>query len=99
MDELVINVMNTPVKAIESEFPVRIERYELAADSAGPGKFRGGLGTRRQWRIVVEESAINLRTDRFKFASAGVFGAAVRKGAPFWSKTTIRSIATLVFSR
>lgn len=75
MDELVINVMNTPVEAIESEFPVRIERYELAADSAGPGKFRGGLGTRRQWRIMVEESAINLRTDRFKFASPGVFGA------------------------
>ena len=29
MDELVINVMNTPVEAVESEFPVRVERYEL----------------------------------------------------------------------
>ncbi|HEX9463765.1 MAG TPA: hydantoinase B/oxoprolinase family protein [Alphaproteobacteria bacterium] len=75
MDELVVNVMNTPVEAVESEFPVRIERYELAVDSAGPGKFRGGLGIRRQWRILVEESAINLRSDRFKYASPGVFGA------------------------
>ncbi len=75
MDELVINVMNTPVEAVESEFPVRVERYELVTDSAGPGTFRGGLGTRRQWRILAEESVINLRTDRFKFSSPGVFGA------------------------
>ena len=30
MDELVVNVMNTPVEAVETEFPVRVERYELA---------------------------------------------------------------------
>ncbi|MBI3014818.1 MAG: hydantoinase B/oxoprolinase family protein [Candidatus Tectomicrobia bacterium] len=75
MDELVVNVMNTPVEAVESEFPVRVESYELVPDSAGPGTFRGGLGTRRQWRILAEESVINLRTDRFKFSSPGVFGA------------------------
>ncbi len=75
MDELVINVMNTPVEAVETEFPVRVERYELVTDSAGPGTFRGGLGTRRQWRILAEESVINIRTDRFKFSSPGVFGA------------------------
>ena len=37
MDELVVNVMNMPVEAIEGEFPVRVERYELARDSGGPG--------------------------------------------------------------
>jgi N-methylhydantoinase B len=81
MDELVVNVMNTPVEALESEFPVRVERYELATDSAGPGTFRGGLGTRRQWRILAEESIINLRTDRFKFASPGLFGAGRAKAS------------------
>jgi N-methylhydantoinase B len=75
MDELVVNVMNTPVEAIETEFPVRIERYELAADSGGPGMFRGGLGVRRQWRILADETSVNLRMDRFKFSSLGVFGA------------------------
>jgi N-methylhydantoinase B len=75
MDELVVNVMNTPVEAIETEFPVRVERYELACDSGGPGMFRGGLGVRRQWRILAEESSVNLRMDRFKFSSPGVFGA------------------------
>src|SRR5262249_21667890 len=67
MDELVVNVMNTPVEAIETEFPVRVDRYELACDSGGPGAFRGGLGVRRQWRILAEESSVNLRMDRFKF--------------------------------
>jgi N-methylhydantoinase B len=67
--------MNTPVEAVETEFPVRVERYELAQDSGGPGTFRGGLGVRRQWRVLGEESVINLRTDRFKFSSPGIFGA------------------------
>ena len=75
MDELVVNVMNTPIEAVETEFPVRVERYELAQDSGGPGVFRGGLGVRRQWRVLGEESVINLRTDRFKFSSPGIFGA------------------------
>jgi len=75
MDELVVNVMNTPVEAVETEFPVRVERYELAQDSGGPGTFRGGLGVRRQWRILADEAVINLRTDRFKFSSPGIFGA------------------------
>jgi N-methylhydantoinase B len=75
MDELVVNVMNTPVEAIETEFPVRIERYELVRDSGGAGTFRGGLGVRRQWRILSDESSVNLRMDRFKFSSPGVFGA------------------------
>jgi N-methylhydantoinase B len=75
MDELVINVMNTPVEAVESEFPVRIERYDLPIDSGGAGTFRGGLGTRRQWRILADETNVNLRTDRFKFSSPGLFGA------------------------
>jgi N-methylhydantoinase B len=30
---------------------------------------------RRQWRILAEESSVNLRMDRFKFSSPGVFGA------------------------
>jgi N-methylhydantoinase B len=75
MDELVVNVMNTPIEAIETEFPVRIERYELVRDSGGAGTFRGGLGVRRQWRILADESTVNLRMDRFKFSSPGVFGA------------------------
>jgi N-methylhydantoinase B len=75
MDELVINVMNTPVEAVETEFPVRVERYELIPDSGGAGKFRGGLGARRVWQNLADETSVNLRTDRFRFSSPGLFGA------------------------
>ena len=76
MDELVVNVMNTPVEAVESEFPVRVERYELVQDSAGPGTLprrarrRGATGA-----SSPRNSVINMRSDRFKFASPGIFGA------------------------
>ncbi len=86
-DDLVVNVMNTPVESIETEFPLRIERYELVADSGGAGRFRGGLGTRRMWRILAEEATVNLRSDRFKFSSTGLFGASKAKS----SHATLRS--------
>ena len=92
MDELVINVMNTPVEAVESEFPVRIERYDLPIDSGGAGTFRGGLGTRRQWRVLADETSVNLRTDRFKFSSPGLFGAKPR--APVAGLRSIRRAAS-----
>ena len=74
-DDLAINVLNTPVESMETEFPVRIERYALIPDSAGPGKFRGGLGAVRDWRVIADEMVFNLRTDRFKHSQTGVFGA------------------------
>ncbi|MDP4594220.1 MAG: hydantoinase B/oxoprolinase family protein [Beijerinckiaceae bacterium] len=79
MDDLVNNVMNGPVEALETEFPMRIEAYELVTDSGGAGQFRGGLGTRRRWRILSEEATVNLRSDRFKHASPGLFGAGPAK--------------------
>ena len=39
---------NLPVEAAEHEFPLTILRYEFIPDSGGPGRFRGGLGTRRE---------------------------------------------------
>ncbi len=75
MDDLVNNVMNGPAEALETEFPMRIEAYELVTDSGGAGEFRGGLGTRRRWRILSEEATVNLRSDRFKHSSPGLFGA------------------------
>jgi N-methylhydantoinase B len=68
------NVLNTPVEAIESEFPVRVERYALRPDSGGPGRWRGGLGIRREWRVLADEVTMNLRGDRVRFASPGVYG-------------------------
>ena len=69
------NTMNTPVEAVETEFPAMITRYELIQDSGGAGQFRGGLGVRRIWKPTVDNVTLNIRSDRFKFSSPGIFGA------------------------
>jgi N-methylhydantoinase B len=33
-------------------FPVRIERYEINPDSGGAGRYRGGCGAKRVWRLL-----------------------------------------------
>ncbi|GHJ38707.1 hydantoinase B/oxoprolinase family protein [Streptomyces sp. TS71-3] len=42
----------TPVEVLETEFPVRIQRFELVTDSGGPGRYRGGLGYLREYRVL-----------------------------------------------
>jgi N-methylhydantoinase B len=46
------NTMNTPVEIMEVTFPVRIESYEINPDSGGAGRYRGGCGARRVWRML-----------------------------------------------
>src|SRR5262249_11676975 len=46
------NTMNTPLEILETAFPVRIERYEVEPDSGGAGRYRGGCGARRVWRLL-----------------------------------------------
>ena len=42
----------TPVEIIESEFPIETVRFELVTDSGGPGRYRGGLGMVREYRML-----------------------------------------------
>src|SRR3954451_7120444 len=48
----VSNMMNTPIEILEMSFPLRIEEYALVPDSGGAGRWRGGLGARRVWRVL-----------------------------------------------
>ena len=51
------NTMNTPVEVLEMAFPVRVERYEVKPDSGGAGRYRGGCGARRVWRMLESADA------------------------------------------
>src|SRR6202047_5578971 len=51
------NTMNTPIEGLEMAFPVRIERYEVEPDSGGAGRYRGGCGARRVWRMLDDADA------------------------------------------
>jgi N-methylhydantoinase B len=67
------NTLNTPVEAIETEYPLRVERYALRPDSGGDGEYRGGLGLERA--VTVEANAVvSLLTERRRRAPAGVAG-------------------------
>lgn len=65
------NTSNLPVEAMEIEFPVRVERYELAAGSGGLGRRRGGLGVCRDLRILADGVRLACRSARQRFAAAG----------------------------
>lgn len=65
---------NTPVEAVELEYPVRVERYELIPDSGGAGKYRGALALRRDIRVLIDDVSWARYGDRQRFAPFGVFG-------------------------
>ncbi|MCC6531454.1 MAG: hydantoinase B/oxoprolinase family protein [Burkholderiales bacterium] len=67
------NLANVPVELLEAENPVLVEQYAFIPDSAGAGKYRGSLGIARQYRILAEESTVNLRSDRHLHACWGIF--------------------------
>ncbi len=46
------NVSNTPIEVLEIRYPVRCERFELLPGVAGAGTHRGGLGVRRDYRVL-----------------------------------------------
>ena len=65
-----------PIEIHETEFPIRIVRFDVRADSGGPGKFRGGLGCRREYEFL-EEASVRVRGKgemRSKVPPWGVFG-------------------------
>ncbi|MBM3801163.1 MAG: hydantoinase B/oxoprolinase family protein [Acidimicrobiia bacterium] len=74
------NQTNVPVEMIESDYPIRIERYGLAPDTAGPGRYRGGLSLMREYRILCDEAILSIRSDKRRYPPHGLFGGGA--GAP-----------------
>ena len=76
------NCKTAPIEIIESEFPARVERFEMIADSGGPGRWRGGLGFARDYRILTDDVRFSMRTDKHAIAPFGIDrGLAGGKGA------------------
>jgi N-methylhydantoinase B len=70
----ITNTSNLPVEAIEQEYPLRVEGYELIEDSGGAGRHRGGLGIRRILRPVGHDCVFSGVGERFRHQPWGVFG-------------------------
>ena len=67
------NTRNTPVEALELEYPMRVRRYEIADGSGGAGRHRGGDGLVREIE-VLEPASLSLLTDRRRHRPAGAAG-------------------------
>jgi N-methylhydantoinase B len=69
------NCMDLTPEIAELFFPVRCLRRELITDSGGPGKNRGGLGTRQTWQILdSDDAAVSQMMTRTKSGAPGLNG-------------------------
>ena len=70
----ITNTSNLPVEVIEMEYPLRVLSYGLVEDSGGAGKYRGGMGLRREITPVGHDCIFNGAGERFSNEPWGVFG-------------------------
>lgn len=76
------NNSNIPIEMIEAQLPLTVVRYGLREGSGGEGRFRGGLGLLREWRVDSARCFFTANMDRFDHAPYGLAGGGeAAKGA------------------
>ena len=78
------NTLNTPVEALETAYPLRVEAYRLRRGSGGAGARRGGDGVERVVRVLADAEG-SVIAERRRRGPAGRDGG--RDGAP--GRTTL----------
>jgi N-methylhydantoinase B len=73
------NTLNTPVEALELDYPMRVRRYGLRLGTGGAGLHRGGDGVVRELE-VLENCRLSVVAERRRHAPAGARGG--EAGAP-----------------
>jgi N-methylhydantoinase B len=81
MSSGISNTMNTPIEILEMSFPVRVERYAILPDSGGVGKYRGGCGVERVWRILGHPAQVSVCMERSVAPPFGLAGGGPGGGA------------------
>lgn len=67
------NLAMTPIEVLETQFPVRVTRFELLRDSGGAGRHRGGLSYRREYEALAP-AIVQRRAERASFPGLGLDG-------------------------
>ncbi len=67
------NTENAPIEETEANYPVHFRTYALLPDSEGPGRWRGGLGLRRDYEFEGEVT-FTVMAERVRFAPQGLVG-------------------------
>jgi N-methylhydantoinase B len=88
------NTLNTPIEALEREFPLRVVEYALRRGSGGAGRHRGGDGVVRELE-ALSEMTFSLIAERRHHAPRGAHGGEpgacgrdLLDGRPLQSKIT-----------
>jgi N-methylhydantoinase B len=76
------NLHITPIEILESEFPCRVTRFDLVADSGGAGQWRGGVSMAREYELL-EDATVIRRFDKSRFPPSGLSGGKPGLGARF----------------
>jgi N-methylhydantoinase B len=76
------NTENAPVEETELNYPVRVTRLSLVDDSDGPGRFRGGLGLRKDY-LFDRPTTFTVLADRTAHGPWGVLGGLDGKPAEY----------------
>jgi N-methylhydantoinase B len=75
LDAPLSNCIITPIEAVELDHPfLMVKRYELLPDTGGVGKFRGGLGSAREYEVLEDGAEFFGYSDRHRFAPPGAAG-------------------------
>jgi len=93
------NTRNAPVEVIESTYPLMLRSYGLAPDSDGPGRFRGGLGMRREIEVLSDGTTLTVSTDRSKLKPWGVFGGMDGGNSSCWIEHSNGQVEKLPYSK
>jgi N-methylhydantoinase B len=67
------DTFNIPIEVLETRYPLMIVNYGLRQDSGGPGRYRGGLGMERVYR-VLDNGVFNGLSERSKCPPWGLKG-------------------------
>jgi N-methylhydantoinase B len=64
-----------PVEVCETRYPIRVEQFAFhTAQAGGSGRYRGGYGLIRDYRILCEEAFLTATFGRFKYPPWGAGG-------------------------
>lgn len=69
-----------PVEILESEYPIRVRRFDIWRDSAGAGRYRGGTGYVREFEML-EHGVLTVRSSNHCFTSWGINGGCSPKAS------------------
>ena len=67
--------LNMSSEVIEARYPIRVQQYALNTEAgAGAGKFRGGFGVVKDYRVLSREARFTASFGRAKFPPWGLLG-------------------------